>query len=387
MPRTKKTVERVTGIKELRDRLNKQFGEGSAVLGSEARQLDLQFYSTGSAALDISLRGGFPYNRFVELIGGESSCKTSLCHLASKMFLADNPKGIVVHGDFENSLDAQWMERLGCKVDDRYLFLYADSGEQAADEVDDVLADRAMPALVIVDSIMAVTPMIELESTFDSQFMGKQAMLINRLIRVANARLKAAKIGSIARCSVILVNQTRPNMSAYGNPVSSSGGEGRKFFAGQRILFASASPAEKEERGTGTYAHTTKFGKKVNYQIIKNKCRGPEETGHFVFHNRPIGNADVGMDNADACINAGLRYGVLARSGARIVCGNQVMGAGLEDAIRRLREPSGAEELSWLRQQCIEAARCEFVGEHYELQPFDPKVPSSGRGMRLKIRR
>ena len=363
MARKKKERLEANNVQILCDSLNKKYGIGTALLGSDVRNLKIEFFSTGNAALDISLRGGLPYNRLVEIIGAESACKTSQVHLTSQAFLNDNPKGYVVHCDLENSLDFFWMKRLGCKLDNRYVFVYADSGEQAGDIVDDVIADRTLPVCLILDSIMGIVPLIELESTMDSQFMGKQPALINRIIRVMISRLKAAKVGGCARTSLILVNQTRPVIggSPYQNPIDSSGGQGRKFFCSQRMVFTSGSSAEKEERGEGDHKHITRIGKKVSYSIIKNKCGGPEETGHFMFYNRPFKNIPIGVDNADAIINAGLLFNVLERKGNSIIYQRTVLGSSIDNAKVFLRKNEPMLHLLW--GTLITAAQKEFMGD------------------------
>ena len=363
MARKKKTKLDVVSIQTLRSELNAKYGVGTALSGTEVRDMKIEFFSTGNAALDISLRGGFPYNRMVEVIGEESACKTSQVHLASQEFLLANPTGYVVHCDLENSLDFAWMRRLKCDLNSQYLFVYADSGEQAGDIVDDVIADRTLPVLVIIDSIMALCPMIEQESTMDSQFMGKQPQLVNRILRVANSRLKAAKVGGCARTSLILVNQTRPVIggSPFQNPITSSGGQGRKFFCSQRIVFTSQTSVGKEERGEGDNKHTLRIGKRVHFHVIKNKCGGPEETGHFLFYNRSYNTVPVGVDNADALINGGLLFKVLVRQGNSIYYGKQKLGSSIEAAKIALRKDE--ELLVRLKRVIVSAAVEDFTGE------------------------
>lgn len=387
MARKKKERLEASNVKMLCDSLNKKYGIGTALLGSDVTDMKIEFFSTGNAALDISLRGGLPYNRMVEIIGAESACKTSQVHLTSQAFLNDNANGYVVHCDLENSLDFYWMKRLGCKLDNRYLFVYADSGEQAGDIVDDVIADRTLPVCVILDSIMGIVPLIELESTMDSQFMGKQPALINRIIRVMNSRLKAAKVGGCARTSLILVNQTRPVIGGtpYQNPIDSAGGQGRKFFCSQRMVFTSTASAEKEEKGEGDYKHTARIGKKVHFQIIKNKCGGPEETGHFMFYNRPFNGIPIGVDNADAVLNAGLLFNVLTRNKNSIMYGKTCLGGSADNAKKHLRD--NKELLCSLWSKLIKSAQEEFTGDSNGLQTPQQvsESASSGKSHRIQI--
>jgi len=363
--KTKEAPQRVTSLKALKARLNKRFGEGTALTGTEVQNAVVKFFSTGSFALDVSLRGGIPYNRIVEIIGSESSCKTSLCHLMATEFIRDNPTGIVVHADLENSLDFRWMRRLGCNLTEatgRFVFAYADSGEQAGDIIDEVLADAGVPILVIVDSIMAMVPFAEMDSPNDQQFVGRQPQLINRIIRVANSRLKKAKIGQCSPTTLVLVNQTRVEIGATQyqfTPGFSSGGQGRKFFTSQRIVF-SATAANKEEHGDGKQKHTIRHGKRVHYQIIKNKCGGPEETGHFIFHNKPRKNIQVGVDNGMAVVENGLLYEVLRRKGNFVKFGNTTLGNCVDKAAATIR--ADAKLAKTIGDLTMQQAREEFYG-------------------------
>lgn len=396
--RKKKIVDgfRTASIEELKRRLNDKFGAGTALSGSDVAALKIEFFSTGSIALDVSLRGGFPYNRLVELIGGESSCKTSTCHLASSAFIRENPTGIVVHVDLENSIDFQWMKKLGCDLGKKspYVFAYADSGEQAGDIVDEVVTDAEVPLLVILDSIMGAVPMHELEAPMDQKFMGQQPALINRIIRVTNARIKKAKVGVAARTTMILVNQTRAEIggNSYApTPGYSAGGQGRKFFCGQRIVFTSSTP-EKEEAGQGDYKHTTRFGKKVHFQVIKNKCGGPEETGHFVFYNRPKGDIPIGIDNAEAIVSNGLLYEVLKRIGNSVYYKKHQLGGSTDKAMASLRREligGHASELVSEIKEAILAAAIESFGGTHEVQATEgsAKIQIPRRKLRIASRR
>jgi len=248
-----------------------------------------------------------------------------------------------------------------------YLFAYADSGEQAGAVVDDVLAQSEMPVLVIVDSIMAMVPLIELTSEMDQNLMGKQPQLINRIIRIANARLKKAKVGKCARTTLLLINQTRDQIGAMPwqhDPGFSSGGAGRKFFAGVRVVFSSSTP-EKEDKGTkGLNSHVTRYGKKVNYQVIKNKCGGPEETGHFVFYNRERKDDRItyGFDNAEALIAQGLLYEILSKRGNFVYYGNKQLGNCVASAMKYLRMSEHSDIAEKLAGEIMLAAKLDFGG-------------------------
>jgi len=181
-----------------------------------------------------------------------------------------------------------------------------------------------------------------------------------------NTRLKRAKVGETARTSMILVNQTRPEIG--GNMFApeaghSSGGQGRKFFAGQRVVFTPSTP-DKEVRGSGDNTHTTRFGKKIHTQVIKNKCGGPEETGHFMFFNRPKPKDDivVGVDDAEAIISYGMLYEVLKPKGNFVYHGKKALGNCKAKAMKFLRT-ADPQYLVELKEEIMQAAKNDFTGE------------------------
>jgi len=387
MARSKKAkAGKTESILELKDRLNAKFGEGTALTGADVADLRIEFFSTGSFALDLSLRGGYAYNRIIELIGNESSVKTTDCHLAANEFLADNPTGIIVHCDLENALDFQWMRKLGCdlsKETGRFLFAYADSGEQAGDIVDEILADAAVPVFVIVDSIMAMVPMIELDSTMDQGLMGKHPALINRVIRITNSRIKKAKVGQCARTTLLLVNQTRPEMnSSYQDPGASSGGQGRKFFTGQRIAFNATTPKElKQDNSMGEVKQRTTYGKRIHYTVLKNKCGGPEETGYFTFYGRKWGEYPRGIDNVEATLHGGLLYNVIKKKGNALMWKDRKLGGNMSYAMKNLRKDPAL--VRKLQERILYVAREEFgtIASEESTEAETRKV--SGRKLRF----
>ena len=382
----KPVAGRTNTLAELRQRLNKKFGDGTALSGKQISEcLAVRHYSTGFFALDVGLRGGFPFNRIVEIIGAEGSTKSSLCLASTVGFQASDPKAITVYINLENALDPAWMTKLKCDFE-RIIVVHADCGEQAGDIVDEVVSNAAVPVQMIVDSIMALVPMCELESTLDQKFMGQQPALINRIIRVANARIKKSIVGECARSSLILVNQTRPEIggNTYAPDIGhSSGGQGRKFFSSQRIVLSSSTP-EKFEKDGGIHKMTTRFGKKVNFQIIKNKCGGPEETGTYQFYNRSVNGIPIGVDDAAAIVNLGLLYNVLHKNGNTIKYGKTDLGASIDKAVVKVRTNLSGPLLTVIKNDIMAAAREEFGGDA-DVRDENEEKQESRAAVRFKL--
>ncbi len=135
--------------------IEKQHGKGSVMrLGDETRQ-PIEVIPTGSIALDVALGiGGLPRGRVVEIYGPESSGKTTVAlHVIAN---AQAAGGICAFIDAEHALDPDYAAKLGVDTD-ALLVSQPDNGEQAL-EIADTLVRSGALALVVIDSVAALTP-------------------------------------------------------------------------------------------------------------------------------------------------------------------------------------------------------------------------------------
>ena len=51
--------------------VNKKYGDGTFILGSDLKNHTFQRRTTGSLALDLALGGGWPLNCWCEIVGNE----------------------------------------------------------------------------------------------------------------------------------------------------------------------------------------------------------------------------------------------------------------------------------------------------------------------------
>ncbi|MEK9174518.1 MAG: recombinase RecA, partial [Patescibacteria group bacterium] len=222
---TKKTEEKLDSrskalqdtIKEIKDR----FGEGAIMLLGEAPKVDVDAIPTGSISLDLALGvGGIPKGRIVEVYGPESSGKTTLAlHVVAE---AQRKGGLAAFIDAEHALDPDYARRIGVNIDN-LLISQPDNGEQALD-IMEALVKSGKVAVVVVDSVAALTPQAEIEGEMGDMQMGLQARLMSKAMRkVTNL---AAKTGT----TVIFTNQIRMKLGImFGNPETTPGGNALKF--------------------------------------------------------------------------------------------------------------------------------------------------------------
>jgi len=294
--------------------LNKKYGVNTIIRASDAKGVEIKFISTGAFALDFGLGGGLPENRIIEIRGPFSSFKSTISLYAAKNFLRKYPEGIVIYLDLEKSFDRKYARRIGVDLKRVYI-VNNDTGEQAVNVLDDLMQTKK-DTLAILDSVAALIPAAEIVADFEQQHMGLQARLVNKLMRVATARLKRDMYDDDApSMTLICLNQLRMKIGVmFGNPETTPGGEGKNFFY-STIVRLSSTPSNvisKEETRNGV-KHDVKYGQTVTFKISKNKCGGPQyEEGEFIYWYKDYeGNLANSFNNLEALFHYGAFYDVI----------------------------------------------------------------------------
>src|SRR6185295_19505920 len=102
-------------LKKELDRIEKDYGKGS-IIHSSSIQEKVDVISTGSLKLDLATGiGGLPRGKIVELIGWESSGKSTITLQAIANAQKQGLKCLLVDG--ESSFDQTYAKRLGVDVD------------------------------------------------------------------------------------------------------------------------------------------------------------------------------------------------------------------------------------------------------------------------------
>jgi len=322
MARKKKKPE-LGSLKEAIEEIKRQFGEGAIMKLKEVKEQKVEAIPTGSISLDIALGvGGLPRGRIVEIFGPEASGKTTLSlHCAAE---AQKRGGVAAFIDAEHALDPSYAKRIGVNVDD-LLISQPDSGEQALQIVENLVRSGEVD-VIIIDSVAALAPRVEIAGEMGDQHIGLQARLMSQALR------KLSSIVSKTRTIVIFLNQTRMKVGIpFGNPETTPGGLALKFYSSVRIRL---QPRAKIKHGDKI------IGTRIEAKIVKNKVAPPFKTAEFdIYYNEGISyEADL--------INAGQKYGVIKKSGSWLEFKGKKIGQGLEAAKKFLREnPKIAKEI------------------------------------------
>lgn len=295
--------------------LREKFGEGAIMKLGEARRVDVAVVPTGSFSLDIALGvSGLPRGRIIEIYGPESSGKTTLALNVVAQAQKQGWKTAFI--DAEHALDPEYAARLGVKVNE-LLISQPDSGEEALNILESLVRSE-MISVVVVDSVAALTPKAEIEGEMGAQHVGRQARMMAQALR------KLTALAAKTQTMVIFINQLRMKIGVmFGNPETTPGGMALKFAASVRIDVRRIAQVKKGEEVVGN---------RVRAKVVKNKVAPPFRLAEFdIMFNEGISyEADV--------LNAGIKYGAVAKSGASYSFGGEKLGNGFDNVREKLKE-------------------------------------------------
>ena len=306
---TKKTVKKTTTnegsvteskkdvaaahLKETVDMIQTKFGEGSIIMLGDAPKVDIEAISTGSIGLDDALGiGGIPRGRVIEIYGPEASGKTTLTlHIVAE---AQKKGGVCAFIDAEHALDPIYAKNIGVKTD-QLLVSQPDTGEQALEIVDSLVRSGNV-AVIVVDSVAALTPKDEIEGDMGAHHVGKQARLMSQALR------KLTAIVAKSNTTVIFINQIRMKIGVmFGSPETTPGGKALKFYSSVRLDIRRIAQIKKGEEVVGS---------RTRVKVAKNKVSSPFKKTEFdIIYGE-------GIAKNGELLALGEKYGLIKKAGA-----------------------------------------------------------------------
>lgn len=308
-----KKSKKPQSIQQLKNAINKKYGEGTLTKASEAVSMKLVRIPTGSMALDVETGGGYPRGRLTIIAGPESSGKSYLAYHAiaecQKIYPDQDPWWI----DQEGSFVAEWAVNFGIDLD-RMQLVRPNTAEQALDIVS-VLLDRNDVPLIVYDSIAASAPSAEVEGGMEDFTMGLMARQNNKFFRKAQSAFNRGSMTDEENLkpALIMINQLRDTMDKY-KPETMPGGRGQNFTAsiilwvrpGERYI-------EKQDDGTELYV-----GHELKFKTEKNKTFSPKRTGKIDIYveQSKKGFKPGQIDKLKEIIVYAVRWDVIKKAGS-----------------------------------------------------------------------
>lgn len=307
---------RVKALEATLSDLTKRFGDGTVVRLGDASHMVVETIPSGSLALDIALGvGGIPRGRITEIYGPESSGKTTIClHVIAE---AQKRGGMCAFVDMEHALDPTYAARIGVNVDTLYIS-QPDTAEQAL-EITEALVRSGALDVVVLDSVAALVPRVEIEGEMGDSHVGVQARLMSQALRKLSGAIKQSQV------SVLFTNQLREKIGiSYGNPETTTGGRALKFYASIRL---DVRRIESLKQGTDVIGNRTKV------RVTKNKVAPPFREAEF-----DIMFSEGGISKMGELIDLGAELGVIEKRGAFYRYNDGLLGQGRENGKQFLRE-------------------------------------------------
>lgn len=308
-------IKKEQALNDAIKQIEKQFGKGSVMKLGDRAAVDVAVIPTGSLTLDMALGiGGYPKGRIIEIYGPESSGKTTLTlHAIAEV---QKQGGTAAFIDAEHAIDPVYAKNLGVNIDELILS-QPDSGEQGL-EIAETLVRSGAIDLVVVDSVAALVPQVELDGEMGDQQMGLQARLMSKALR------KLSGVMNKTDCTIIFINQLREKIGVmFGNPETTTGGRALKFYSSVRVEIRRS---EAIKNGTEI------VGNKVNIKVVKNKVAPPfKSTSVDIIYGKGISRDGEVLDLA-------VEKDIVDKSGAWYAYKGEKIGQGRENAKRYLTE-------------------------------------------------
>ncbi|MHA1591485.1 MAG: hypothetical protein ACTSUP_03340 [Candidatus Heimdallarchaeaceae archaeon] len=232
--------------------------------------------STGCTVLDLAisnqLPGGIPIGRIVQCYGGSSTCKSVLA--TTILGYAQRNGMLSYYDDVEQTLDPAFAEMYGlnCSDDKTLTVLHSTTLEELFDtNIKEVVLNKKLievQKVYAVDSITALPTEVDLKADMEKGSYGmSRAKQTSVGLRKYNFPLANNNM------TLFCIDQTRDNVSGYGEKEITSGGRGLEFYSSVRIYLKTDTKIVN--------ASGKSIGIWVKFVIKKNKVSTPFREGRF----------------------------------------------------------------------------------------------------------
>jgi len=314
-------------ITALVDGIVKEFGAGKAQKFSDGGlKIALKgTISTQCPTIDAAIgRAGIPLGRLTIIQGPEAGGKTTLAlHLVAE---CQRMGGVAAYIDAEYKLDPEYAAAIGVDMD-RVAIFYPDHLEQAFSMMEKITAiakkrreetGKAVPVLLVLDSMNAALSKAELEGDWDDQHYAPQARVFSQNLK------KIIPIVSKENVALVFISQIRQKIGVvFGNDEKTAGGNAPRFYASLMIDIRRIGSVKEGDDIAGS---------RCKAKMTKNQIAAPFKTAEFEIHY------GRGIDAELALIELAVERGIVEKAGAWYSFDGERIGQGKAKAADFLRE-------------------------------------------------
>lgn len=223
---------------------------------------------------------------------------------------AQKAGGLAAYIDSEHAMDSGYATALGVDIDN-LLISQPDSGEQAL-EIAEALVRSNDIAVIVIDSVAALTPRAEIDGEMGDSLPGLQARLMSQACR------KLTAIVASSNTCFIFINQLRDRIGVmYGSPEITSGGKALKFYASLRLDIRRIGAIKDGDQVVGN---------RTKVKVVKNKLAPPFKEAEFdITYGKGISRTGDVLDLA-------VTQNIVEKAGAWYSVFGERMGQGRENS-------------------------------------------------------
>jgi len=306
--------------------MNKKYGDGAIVKGSEVREL-MPRITTGILAYDLMLGGGWPANQWSEIIGEESSGKTALAYKTIAANQALDPEFTALWIAAEEYVP-DYAKSIGVDLD-RLWVVESNIMEQVYDLVIKTLDNRAVD-MIVIDSLPALVPSDESEKMMEEFTVGLGARLTGKFFRKSSKSQKRSLIHDERQCTGIMINQWREKIGVmWGDNRTTPGGKAKNFHYFCRV---------EVKRDEWIKAKDETVGQTIKARTMKNKTYRPQQIAVVDYYFAETTGFNRGdFDTTKDVVNIAIAYDLITRAGAYYSYGDQKW-QGKDGVLQAVRE-------------------------------------------------
>ena len=325
-------------LKEILAKLNK--GRDKVDQYTLASEKPADFYktkviSTGSPYMDFKIsqnieKGGVPIGRFILIIGGESSGKTSLSLKTAANLQKESGKHIVIF-DGEGTIDDSYFERFG--IDKTKLIHHRGKNLEEFLDAAELLSKSDEVCAIIIDSLPAFfSTAVELKSAEDNT-IGIEAKKFNARMPIIYGNCNNRNI------TMLVLNYYKMNPGAMGaDPRTLSRGEWQRYYSSLTIELGKGDLIKEDGKIVGH---------KLRFRIKKSKVDAYDSKAPYEVNFYYDRGFDVVADYTDIMIE----ICVIRKSGAWFYLPSEEKFQGRDKTIQFLKDNPEYLEKLWATKE------------------------------------